>query len=467
MWIDSTVNDAPVEHNTYRWAMDRVRQVATMTHPDLFLYLEWMIGKIICGVPNQDKLCFVLWGEHDNLKSTLGKLFEVALPFYFASANPNHLFGLKSGHDRSISDFVMKPVRFLFLDEASSIGDGKFIKQMCSPLPLQLEMPRSTKKTSISNQATVVVTANVDKGLETIRKTAASDSGLMSKLRFVECPAQIVDDERLANGSSVFLRCGGMDEWLKNEAIRNGIRRYFVELGRRYAENSREPQCPLVTTTPSGDDARKRTWSDLSQKEKEELIRTILRGMNLSIEWFNGEDVDPFWTSEMVAAWCSHHEREGLLFAVKSSSQLNNDWTEAEVQKWNQRLWASGKLDTAATHELKTALKTRPLPFIDTGRFVRLFNETYNQLLRLGPILGQTSCIVRANDNLSAGRVPARESVVYPLRVLLSEARVSNVLLPFSVQKKSGTGKSFLCVRLGLALIYAEFRKQGFSCLWC
>ena len=444
MWINSTANDSRVEHNTYRWARDRVRQVATMVHPELFEYLEWMIGKIICGVPNQDKLCFILWGEHDNLKSTLGKMFEAAFPFYFASANPSYLFAKNSVHDRSIGDFTERPVRLLFLDEASGIGDGNFIKKMCSPLPLQLELPRSTEKISISNQATVVVTANVDKGLETIKNTAASDSGLVSKLRFIECPAQIVDDEALANDSSAFLRCGGMGEWLKNESIRNGIRRYFVELGRRYAKNNREPECLLVRRMDSAANGTKRTWSDLAPKEKKELVHTILRGMDLLLEWSN-EEVDAFWTPDKVTAWCQSPGRVGLLFAVKSS---NDYWTEDEVQKWNQRLMPFGKLDSAAVQQLKETLQTHPLPFMDTLKFVTLFNSTYGKLLTSGPVLGQTERIFRVNDNLSASKAPAAGSFTYPLRVLFSEANVTRVVLPFSVQKKKGKGTSCFFLRL-------------------
>lgn len=398
LWVNSKVQ------NTYNWARDRIRQIATHDQPELFAYLEWMIGKVVCGVPNRDKLCFVLWGEHDNLKSALGRMFEVAFPFYSGNVRPDRLFGSKSGHDRSIDDLYRRPVRLLFLDEASSIGDGKFIKQMCSPGLLQLEIPRNREKTPVANQATVMLTANVDKGLETIRKTAASDSGLASKLRFVECPAQIVDDESLVDNLSVFQRNGDISEWLNNAAVRNGIRRYFVELGLRYAHNTREPECVLVKTvsTSAGSD---RTWSDLSQSEKEELVRMVFQAMP-RFKFYPGDSV---WSREVFREW-----NDQLLGATDSTLQ-----------------------------RLRAALHENPLPFVGTAEFVKCFNETYKSLLYVGPILGQSTPIVLVNEKLSASRRPTEGSVVYPLRFILSDAKVSDILLPFSMQIEVGKGEFF------------------------
>lgn len=425
--MDCEAPDPPIP-NTYIWARDRLRQIST-DDADLLAYFEWMIGKIISGTPNKDKICFVLWGEHDNMKSAFGKMFEMALPHYYGSAKGPRLFNSKSVTDRPLLDFFERPVRMLYVDEATGIGDGSVVKEMCGPLSIPFEAPRSSVKIPIPSQATLVISMNQGVAIDKIRKACAKDTGIAPKLRFVECPARVVDDRTLVNNRSVFLRKGEVDKWLKNRAIQTGIRRYFVELGIRYAENAtQEPQCRFVTgaqpsTSPLTSTEKQQSWDTLSEQERSRLMEII------------------FWQMSPV-----------FLFPIPRG-QAGKYWTNEVVRQWNDRLYPGGKkLDKAQQKLLETAIKSNPLRYVKSKEFVELFNDIYLMVLdgeffkgeplppfffNLDPTSNQKLPIVVASECLNVARRPLLGSLKYPLRFLLADAKVP-VILPFSTSVGHG-----------------------------
>lgn len=424
LWVDCNAPDPPIP-NTYIWARDRLRQIAAK-NSDLLAYFEWMIGKIISGTPNKDKRCFILWGEHDNMKSAFGKMFEMALPHYYCSAKGPRLFNSKSLTDRPLADLTKRPVRMLYVDEATGIGDGSVVKSFCGPLSIPFEAPRSGAPIQIPSQATLVISVNKGDAIDKIRKACAGDTGIAPKIRFVECPARVVDDPAMVNNESVFLRKGETDKWLNDKAIQTGIRRYFVELGIRYAENAtEEPQCHFVTmassTSPLTSTKKDLSWDTLSEQERSRLMDIIFRAM------------DPLFTFPLI-----HSGRSGQY------------WTNEVVQQWNDKLYPVGKKrDEVQQKLLETAIKRNPLRYVKSKVFVDLFNDVYEMVLEseqrvseqppfnIDPTSNQKLPIVVANEHSNVARRPPSGSLRYPLRFLLADAKVP-VILPFTTSVGHG-----------------------------